>query len=513
MSINTKANTSKPFYPQASFLSCNPPDSKFKYLAVKAAQDLSILQLYNDEIEVLHTLTLSELKINEGFIPNAFEFINGKTVKESQLLIAYENGSILIMDFLKKDIATILNPLPSAITHNLVSQIIISCENNKEVFILFEDSSLIKYNTTYEENSSFINKMEKFDKKTNFNLKINRFKYKHKENDFIEAKRLLHEQIPEMNYFILINKPHSNLAYNPQAFYKFNCSFISYIETKSSPFFQHINAKPSKSNTSHYAVLAFTGFDGFLRIFDYFWMTPLISYRSNYGGYNHFSFSNKGDLIALCGHDDNITVLDLITFRTITIIGHKSFPMKVMLSEIEPFIIRVLACSLDTFISVSEFDRRIFNLEEDNNSRKEDTPKKFPMRILYKDDEKTCLKPLYFLKVSKEGIPSFNLFEGYLFVSAYDGMIGVWSFQEKETHREAMIINDKTPFMIKENAFAVEKKNIIGETIEDDEENSEIQGSLAEESFIDEEQEKVDGNNLEGEYTNNSDSTKDVTYI
>ena len=433
MNINTNAHTQKPFYPELA--SHKFSGSIFQYICIKAATDISILRMEpkTRNISILHPIFFEDFKPTDGFIPGPFSFIP----MSSTLILSYENGCLITIDFLKKELINVLNQSASNLTHKPVVQILLDPIDCNMIYLLYEDSTMIKYNINLEENSYFLDKFTKFHEKTSFHTKTNRFIYKHKENDVLELKRSFLETMPELNYFSAYNKEIP--MKNPLSYHKFNCSFISKAQIHISPFFERINAK-SEKNGKRLAVFAYIGFDGFLRIFDYFWWTPLISYKSHYGGFNSLSFSEKGDLIALAGHDDNITILDLLTYKTLTITGHRSFPTKVLISEPENNIIRVLPSALDSYISISEFDKRVFELETDEFRSEGVKEDRFPKRILYQETERMPLKPLYFLKVSNEGVGDIEYFEGYLFVNGYDGIVSVWNYDTEELKNKGILL-------------------------------------------------------------------------
>ena len=479
MNVNTNASASKPFYAQSAYL--HTFSSKCpKYLAIKASQDLSILQILDDEqLSVLHSLSFEDLKPADGFFPLQFDFISGDNPEKSSLLVAYENGCLINIDFLKKDVISVVNSQPNALTHKPVYQILLDPLNPKEVLTIFEDSTALKYNIDYPESEFYLGKFAKFEEKTSFNPKLNKFIYKHKDNDFLEQKRNWDPAFPELNFFACINKQKlkDSQPQNPLAYYKFNCNFMSNACFYLSPFFEKINAKPSKGKTPEVGVFAYVGFDGYLRVFDYFWFTPLFSFKSRSGGFSSICFSPNGDLIGLTGHDDTITVLDLNSFKSLSITGHRSFTTKVIIQEPENNIVRVLAASLDSFFTLSEFDKRIFMLEEDNNTRRIECNDKFPRRVVFNELERLSLKPNFFLKVSNDGIGSFELFSRFLFINSYDGTVGVWNFECPEEHRKNKIkatatiesLNNKGPSIIKETP--VEKVG-GGETVEDCQDSS-----------------------------------------
>lgn len=58
-------------------------------------------------------------------------------------------------------------------------------------------------------------------------------------------------------------------------------------------------------------LLVFTAFDGFLRVYDFASMTPEIIVKSDFGGFNCFSFNHDHTLLAAGGQDDCITIINL----------------------------------------------------------------------------------------------------------------------------------------------------------------------------------------------------------
>lgn len=91
---------------------------------------------------------------------------------------------------------------------------------------------------------------------------------------------------------------------NPYNFYKFNCTTITDVCLKSHTFFQYLGAKPflTKKKDYHlFIILAFVGYDGFLRIFDYNRINPLLSFKSHFGGFQCIKFSEDCELIGLGG--------------------------------------------------------------------------------------------------------------------------------------------------------------------------------------------------------------------
>ena len=77
-------------------------------------------------------------------------------------------------------------------------------------------------------------------------------------------------------------------------------------------------------------IIAYAGFDGFLRVVDINNLLPILSFKSNYGGINNLSIEKdpKSSLIALACQDDSTVVLNLETRTYLRISGHLSFISK-----------------------------------------------------------------------------------------------------------------------------------------------------------------------------------------
>ncbi len=115
--------------------------------------------------------------------------------------------------------------------------------------------------------------------------------------------------------------------------------------------------------------LCYTGLDGFFRIIDLNENLPILSFRSNYGGFNSFQLSSNCEMVALSCQDDSIIILDIDNFKYICLTGHKSFTTRVIFHEFNPYVVRIVSCSSDTFISISEFDRGLTLQWDDEEKR------------------------------------------------------------------------------------------------------------------------------------------------
>ncbi len=71
--------------------------------------------------------------------------------------------------------------------------------------------------------------------------------------------------------------------------------------------------------------MAYTAFDGFLRIYNYSTLTPQLLVKSDFGGFNSMAVSSDQSLLTACGQDDSITIINLKTLNGFKIEAHKSF--------------------------------------------------------------------------------------------------------------------------------------------------------------------------------------------
>ena len=88
---------------------------------------------------------------------------------------------------------------------------------------------------------------------------------------------------------------------------------------------------------------------------------PLFSFKIDYGGINSFSFSENFEFVSLACQDDSIYVINLIKLNYFRIIGHKSFITKTIIYETYPGVYRIIAGSMDSFISITEFQTEFVN--------------------------------------------------------------------------------------------------------------------------------------------------------
>lgn len=104
------------------------------------------------------------------------------------------------------------------------------------------------------------------------------------------------------------------------------------MAVKKNKSFNHTLLK--KQSSQDVSVLVMTSLNGYLLIYEYYKMEPLLSFKSHFGGINSFTFSENYELIALSGQNDNITILDLNTKSWISCEGHISFVSKAIFQTI-----------------------------------------------------------------------------------------------------------------------------------------------------------------------------------
>lgn len=203
--------------------------------------------------------------------------------------------------------------------------------NGDEIMVLFNDSTVMKYKLSVESNHSyFIEKLKKFEAKTSFSKAHNKFKYKKKNRNQMVYGAVLNENLVEFNHFYAYNEDFP--VQNPISYFKFNHRSITDLLIKKHKSFSKTLQK--KSNPTDTTIFALLSLNGYMVIYEYYKMEPLLSFKGAYGGFNSMTFSDNCEMIALSGQNDCITVLDLNTMKTIVCEGHKSFVSKAIFQTI-----------------------------------------------------------------------------------------------------------------------------------------------------------------------------------
>lgn len=407
-------------------------------IGIKGALAIDIIQIIEGDVSIKGELVY-DLKNEEGYIETAFIILPLRTNLE--FLIGFDNGSILHYSFEGQIILKFFNK-SSSFKDKTVIKIIMDPTENNVFIVLFKDSTILKYSLNQEDKESdyFLGELAKFEKKTNFNPKFNKFIYRHKENDLMERKSVITLETPELDAFIANNKCTDFV--NPISYAKYNCSFISDLIIKKNSNQHSLKTQISKRDGTS-SILAYVGFDGYLRIFDYHWNTPLLSFKSYYGGFNSLEMSQDGNLIIIGCQSDEIIVFDLKSLRILSILGHKSFITRTISINVEEFVIRIFATSMDCNISISEFDVRIFQFEDENEKKiREEEINKFPKRIFLRENGKINLKPLILHKFAEDSIGFLEISSNYIATSSMDSNVTIWKFMNNEKGKGAESTKD-----------------------------------------------------------------------
>lgn len=407
-------------------------------IGIKGALAIDIIQIIQGDVSIKGELVY-DLKNEEGYIETTFIILPMRANLE--FLIGFENGSILHYGFEGQIMLKHFNR-NSSFKDKAVTKIIMDPIENNVFIVLFKDSTIFKYSLNPEDKESdyFLTQLEKFEKKTNFNPKFNKFIYRHKENDLLEKKSVITIEAPELDAFIANNK--CNNFVNPISYAKYNCNFISDLIVKKNSSQHSLKTQISKKDGSN-CLLAYVGFDGYLRIFDYHWNTPLLSFKSYYGGFNSLEMSQDGNLIIIGCQSDEIIVFDLKSLRILSILGHKSFITRTISINVEEFVIRIFATSMDCNVSISEFDVRIFQFEDENEKKiREEEINKFPKQVFLRENGKINLKPLILHKFAEDSIGFLEISSSYIATSSMDSNVTIWKFMNNERGKGAESTKD-----------------------------------------------------------------------
>lgn len=294
------------------------------------------------------------------------------STKPPTLIIGYKNGLIVvyseekIINYLNAD-----NRGQNIFYQKPVSQIL-TTPNDQEIIAIFNDSSMVRYNVkTTALNELFLSKFKKFATKITFNNETkSRLK---KTSKGITQGAFISDSNPEQSNFYAIN--HDSANSNPISYYRFNCKTIADAAVIGHPRFQRSFLKNADSKSD--IILAFVSYDGYFVVFDYEKMEPQFSLKSFFGGYNAFTFSPNCEYLALAGHDDCISVLQVETLRMVRCIGHRSFISRAIFQSV-PFnsedtseeasketfekcdFIRIIGAGMDSKLSVYELEKSLF---------------------------------------------------------------------------------------------------------------------------------------------------------
>mmetsp|Transcript_31159 Transcript_31159/g.28348 ORF Transcript_31159/g.28348 Transcript_31159/m.28348 type:complete len:167 (+) Transcript_31159:577-1077(+) len=165
--------------------------------------------------------------------------------------------------------------------------------------VLFNDSTVIKYKLSVEHNHpQFIEKLKKFEAKTSFSKAHNKVTYRKKNRNQMMYGAILNDNTPEFNHFYAYNEDFP--VQNPICYFKFSHRSITDLVIKKHKSFSKTLYKKD-SNSYDVTIFALLSLNGYLVIYEYYKMEPLLSYKSNFGGFNSMTLSENCELVALSG--------------------------------------------------------------------------------------------------------------------------------------------------------------------------------------------------------------------
>ena len=408
-------------------------------MAVKTSTSITLVEFdkatYKDFVKV----RINDSIDRETITAFTFAAPTFSKTKPPMLIIGYKSGLIVV--YSEEKIINLLNVderSHDSFYKKPVSQLL-TTPNEQEVIAIFNDSSMVRYNIqTKAVNPVFLSKFKKFATKITFNNQAkSRFK---KTSKGITQGAYISDVNPEQSNFYAIN--HDSMSTNPISYYRFNCKTISDAAVIGHPRFQKSFLK-NKEGKSSDMILAFVSYDGYFVVFDYEKMEPQFSMKSFYGGYNSFTFSPGYEFLALGGHDDTITILEVETLRVVRCIGHRSFISKAIFqvipfnqedaseeTQLESFkkseCIRVIGGAMDSALSFYEIERSLFR----GPSNVPDT-KEVPIFVnLSKIPDPVDVKAVVMQKLP-EAVGWVEICDNLMFVCTMDGSIITYQIQSE----------------------------------------------------------------------------------
>ena len=270
-----------------------------------------------ERVEIPTDIANKEIISALSYTSSTFNKLNPPT-----LLIGYRSGLIAV--YSQKRMINLLNFNKTgmeALHKQPVIQFVVT-GNQQEFFAVFNDSSMLKFNYKSESSSLlFIENLKKFVSKISFSKQHNKVNFKKRTDNDMAAGYIACETSPELSFFYASN--HDTSGGNPLCYYKFNCRTISDVVIISHPRFRKSFLK--NTTGSQNTILAYVNYDGYLCVYDYEKMGPQFSLKSFFGGYSTITFSPNCEFLALSGHDDCLTILQVDSLAVVRCIGHRSF--------------------------------------------------------------------------------------------------------------------------------------------------------------------------------------------
>ena len=132
-------------------------------------------------------------------------------------------------------------------------------------------------------------RFRKFMLKTATNKTARKIKTKEKERESVRYGAMVFNKSPEFNYYIAKNLERDK---NPISFMKTSSRTVVEAVVKISNSFEKTLGKPGP-------ILATVSLEGYLLLYDFEKMEPILSYKTDFGGINSMTFSDNCEWISL----------------------------------------------------------------------------------------------------------------------------------------------------------------------------------------------------------------------
>lgn len=406
-------------------------------MAFQTSSSVSLIKCENNnklniysQIEIKDQCVLRQTIGHFEFLTSAQENMDSYS---KEMLLGYRNGLILQINYLDNSIINKFNIVNYEEGEKFVAvqTILLNPKDSLSFYVLYSNSVLMKYLLEKtEENQSFLEEKSRIvDKKKQSNKTKAKISNRDENNNF-EIKPYKFAGFPELNF--ISGKNYDKEAKNPTNFIFFSCNAISEAGISQNQYFYNTFGAN--------IIFTYVGYDGFLRIFDLELEKPIFSFKSNFGGINHFSYNSTGDIIALAGHDDNIVLLDFDSYSYVALEGHRSFISKVILQDICPNYIRVFGSSMDGNVSITDINLQDvgFQRKSSINSNKSQKDKnKLPIKVIFNDFEAKRHQVKNLNLGNADGVGSIIFHEPHLISSGFDGSVSIWGLEfEKEKKKD-----------------------------------------------------------------------------
>jgi hypothetical protein len=467
--VNTDSFETPPHYSTIA-VTTNPKNTNTKILGIKSKSTITIVSIdENNKVREQAIVEVESSLPNKKAVVTCFTFLRecGQTPEYAPLngmLIGLQSGLVALVDFTTNQILQYFNFDPKQkepFKKKAVVYILPQPTCDSDFIVIFSDSSCLVFSMDLEQDTNVVYEfIERIESKLPSDLSFHKLENNRRKK--ILAGILSHEvltqsssQTPELNFLAFPNTVQSSS--NPMMYFKFNCITISDAKLFASPSLDHICKRPPQPGTSDYIILLLTSFDGFLRIYDFYRLDPLLSFKSIYGGISSVELTYNGSHAVMGCQDDRIVVLNLRNHSYQIIEGHKSFVTGA--SFFLGIFGRIFACSIDGLVSLTDIEETSKKIGEklavstlvnvENNKtlvtiagvEKDMMPTEHFLnksdvyvskRIMAKlEDAESILTISKTVPVNDEGIAFLMIREDVFLTSSYDGCVSIWKIIKK----------------------------------------------------------------------------------